>query len=294
MQSVRPMRPGRRRLSAPWGRPLCLAAIGTLLWTIWTIAAAAGPLAPTFPGAVSQGAMVIGRVAPDSRVVYAGRELRVTDYGTVVFGIGRDAQGPARVQITPPGQPTETVSIRVTPRDWPIERVDGVPPKTVSPPAAIARRIAREQASVAATRQTSDDGLGFAEDFIWPVKGRVSGRFGNQRIYNGTPGSAHSGMDIAAATGTPVVAPAAGVVTFAEPDLYLTGGTLLIDHGHGIGSNFLHLSRLDVGVGEHVAQGQVIGEVGATGRATGPHLHWGMTWYATRIDPLLVLERSRR
>ena len=120
------------------------------------------------------------------------------------------------------------------------------------------------------------------------MQGRISGRFGNQRIYNGTPGAAHSGMDIAAPGGTPVKAPAAGVVTLAD-ELYITGGTILLDHGHGVSSNFLHLSRMDVQVGDEVAQGQVLGAVGATGRATGPHLHWGMNWFEVRIDPLLVL-----
>ena len=124
------------------------------------------------------------------------------------------------------------------------------------------------------------------------MQGRISGRFGNQRVYNGTPKSPHSGMDIAAPKGTPVRAPADGVITFVAPDLYLTGGTVLLDHGHGISSNFLHLSRIDVKVGDVVKQGDVIGAVGATGRATGPHLHWGMSWFDVRIDPLLVLERG--
>ena len=124
------------------------------------------------------------------------------------------------------------------------------------------------------------------------VQGRISGRFGNQRVYDGTPKAPHSGMDIAAATGTPVKAPADGVVTFVNPDLYLTGGTVVLDHGHGISSNFLHLSRIDVKPGDVVKQGDIIGAVGATGRATGPHLHWGMNWFDVRIDPLLVLERK--
>ncbi|MFC0336850.1 Peptidase family M23 [Kushneria avicenniae] len=245
-----------------------------------------------FPEHVQQGSMVIGRVPPGSQVVHAGRTLGVTDYGTVVFGIGRDATGNSEVSVTPPGEPARTVDIRVTPRDFPVERINGVPPKTVSPPPEIAERIRREQAGVSQARTRDERITDFTEDFIWPVKGRISGRFGNQRIYNGTPGSAHSGMDIAAATGTPVKAPAGGIVTFANPDLYLTGGTVLIDHGYGISSNFLHLSKLDVKVGDRVAQGDVIGEVGATGRATGPHLHWGMNWFDTRIDPLLVLERQ--
>jgi len=155
----------------------------------------------------------------------------------------------------------------------------------------VAARIAREAARVREARLLDDARADFARAFIWPVQGRISGRFGNQRIYNGKPGSPHSGMDIAAPTGTPVKAPAAGVVTLADPDLYLTGGTLLIDHGHGISSNFLHLSRLDVKPGDRVEQGQVVGAVGATGRASGPHLHWGMNWFEVRIDPLLVLER---
>lgn len=244
------------------------------------------------PAQVQQGAMVIGRVPPGSRIVYDGRRLDVTDYGTIVFGIGRDAQGQAKVSVTPPGGAEHTVAVTIRDRDWPIERVNGVPPKTVSPPPAVAERIARERKQVTRARATSNDGLGFAQHFIWPVKGRISGRFGNQRVYNGNPGSAHSGMDIAAARGTQVKSPAAGTVVLAEPDLYFTGGTILIDHGYGIGSNFLHLSRLDVAVGDEVEQGEVIGAVGATGRATGPHLHWGMTWYSTRIDPLLVLERE--
>ncbi|MES1946535.1 peptidase [Salinisphaera sp. C84B14] len=244
------------------------------------------------PAHVQQGELVYARVPSGSRVSYEGRALDVTDYGTAVFGIGRDAAGVARLHVTPPGQAERVVEIEIRPRDWPIERINGVPPKTVSPPPEIARRIAREQKKVAAARADSSHGLGFAEHFVWPVRGRISGRFGNQRVYNGTPGSAHSGMDIAVPTGTPVKAPASGTVVLAEPDLYLTGGTVLIDHGYGVGSNFLHLSKLDVAVGDQVKQGEIIGEVGATGRATGPHLHWGMTWFSTRIDPLLVLQRG--
>jgi len=244
-----------------------------------------------FPTSVPQGSMVLGKVPPGSRVEYAGRSLRSTGYGTVVFGIGRDEVGPVQVTVIgPDGRRTEA-SIAVSTRDWPVQRVDGVPPKTVDPPPEIAERIRREQAQVTAARARDDDRADFAQRFIWPVQGRISGRFGNQRVYNGKPGSPHSGMDIAAPNGTPVKAPAAGVVTFAGPDLYLTGGTLLLDHGFGISSNFLHLSRIDVKVGDRVEQGQVIGAVGATGRATGPHLHWGMNWFDVRVDPLLVLER---
>lgn len=250
----------------------------------------AGAVKVVFPGSVEQGSLVIGKVPVGSRVRHSGRDLLVTPYGTVVFGIARDAADTTTVEVTPPAGAPTTATILITPRDWPIERVNGVPPSTVKPAPALAARIAREQALVTAARKREDARTDFTQAFIWPVEGRISGRFGNQRVYNGTPGSAHSGMDIAVPTGTPVKAPAAGVVTFAD-DLYLTGGTVLLDHGHGVSSNFLHLSRMDVAVGDRVEQGQVIAAVGATGRATGPHLHWGMNWLDVRVDPLLVLER---
>ena len=244
-----------------------------------------------FPASVSQGGLVLGKVPPGSKVRYAGRDLRVSGYGTVVLGVGRDEPGPLRIEIVRPDGIRDAAQIAVTARDWPLEHVNGVPPKTVNPPPDIAARIKREQALVTAARARDDDRTDFVKPFAWPVQGRISGRFGNGRVYNGQPGAGHSGMDIAAPAGTPVKAPAAGVVTFAAPDLYLTGGTLLLDHGFGISSNFLHLSRIDVKVGDRVEQGQVIAAVGATGRATGPHLHWGMNWFDVRIDPLLVLER---
>lgn len=257
-----------------------------------TLRNAADVLGIVFPTSVSQGAMVIGKVPAGSVVRHAERNLLVTPYGIVVFGVGRDETGPLQVSVQVPNAPAQTISISVTTRDWPIENINGVPPSTVNPPKAIAERIAREQARVSAARTRDDARTGFAQVFIWPVKGRISGRFGNQRVYNGTPKSAHSGMDIAVPTGTPVQAPADGVITFADPGLYITGGTVILDHGHGISSNFLHLSRIDAKVGDNIKQGDVIAAVGATGRATGPHLHWGMSWFDVRIDPLLVLERK--
>ncbi len=268
-----------------------LLALALLAASLPRPAAAQADDRVVFPASAPQGAMVLGKVPPGSRVEYAGRTLRTTGYGTVVFGIGRDEAGPVAVTVVRPDGSRSEASIAVSARDWPVQRVDGVPPKTVDPPPEIAERIRREQAQVVAARARDDDRADFAQRFAWPLQGRVSGRFGNQRVYNGKPGSPHSGMDIAAPTGTAVRAPAAGVVTFAAPDLYLTGGTVLLDHGFGISSNFLHLSRIDVKVGDRIAQGQTIGAVGATGRATGPHLHWGMNWFDVRIDPLLVLER---
>ncbi len=247
----------------------------------------------TLPASVQQGTLVIGHTRADAQVDYAGRRVRVAPDGAFAFGVGRDATGPLVVRIAFADGATAEHRITVTPRDWPVEQIDGVPPDTVNPPPEIAARIEREQASVAAARTRDDAREDFTQTFIWPVEGRISGRFGNQRVYNGTPKSPHSGMDIAAAQGTPVKAPAAGIVTFADPALYLTGGTVVIDHGAGVSSNFLHLSRIDVQVGDRVEQGQVFAAVGATGRATGPHLHWGMNWFDVRIDPLLVLPTAK-
>jgi biotin carboxyl carrier protein len=254
--------------------------------------------ATVLPASASQGALVIGSTHPAAIVIVDGRNVRVAPDGSFVFGIGRDASGEVVVSVRQPGTGMIEHRIAVIPRDWPIERIAGVPSATVNPPPAIAARIAREQAQVVAARARDDAREDYAHPFIWPVQGRISGRFGNQRIYmlpdgSGSPKSPHSGMDIAVPQGTPVKAPAAGLVTFAAPDLYLTGGTVLLDHGHGVSSNFLHLSRLDVKVGDRVEQGQVIGAVGMTGRASGPHLHWGMNWFDVRVDPLLVLEHGK-
>ena len=250
-----------------------------------------------FPTSVSQGALVIGTLPPGAHARYAGRDLSVTPDNHVVFGVGRDETGPIAVDIAERDGRHDRIEIVVTPRDWPVERIEGVPPATVEPPPDIALRIKKEQARVVAARQRDDARDDFLETFAWPVEGRISGRFGSQRVYvvNGkdVPKSPHPGMDIAVPQGTPVKAPASGVVTFADAGLYLTGGTVLIDHGRGVSSNFLHMSRIDVKVGDHVEQGQVIGAVGMTGRATGPHLHWGMNWFDVRLDPLLLVEPPR-
>ena len=239
---------------------------------------------------VPQGGLLVGQVPKGSRLQFDGRAIRVDADGRFVVGVARTQNEPLKLAVDLPDGRRADVEVAVVARTFPLERVDGVPEDTVNPPPEIAERIAREQAEVDAARRRDDDRDDYDAHFIWPVQGRISGVFGSQRIYNGTPKSAHSGLDIAAAQGTAVQAPAGGIVTFANPDLYLTGGTVLIDHGHGVSSNFLHLSRIDVAVGEHIEQGQVIGLVGKTGRATGPHMHWGMNWFGVRVDPQLLVD----
>jgi murein DD-endopeptidase MepM/ murein hydrolase activator NlpD len=262
---------------------------GLLAPALWIVLMAQALAADReLPSSLSQGQLAIARVAPGTQVSLDGRALRVTAQGHFVFGVSRDAKHDAELQLRAPDGTSERVSIPVVARDWPIERVNGVPEQTVNPPPQIAARIAREQAAVAAARQRDDARADFSNGFVWPLSGRISGRFGRQRIYNGTPKSPHSGTDIAAPNGTAVMAPAAGLVTLAEDSLYLTGGTVLLDHGHGVTSVFLHLSRIDVQPGQRLEQGDLLGAVGATGRATGPHLHWGLNWFDLRLDPELI------
>jgi murein DD-endopeptidase MepM/ murein hydrolase activator NlpD len=264
--------------------PLCLLA----LLACATGVAVGRPLSLALPPQVKQGALVVGQSAPEAEIWLGERRLRVDQAGRFVFGVGRDQTTPLEVRWRQPNGSIDTMAIAVERREWRTERVDGVPQATVTPPPAIAERIAREQATVAAARLRDDDRSDFAHPFSWPTRGRISGVFGSQRIYNGEPRSPHSGLDVAAASGTPLRAPAAGVVSLAESDLYLTGGTVLIDHGHGVSSVFLHLSRIDVSVGQRIEQGDVFGAVGATGRATGPHMHWGLNWFDVRLDPALL------
>ena len=249
---------------------------------------AAQASAASLPQTVSQGGLVIASLPVGTHASLGSRKLRVGADGVVVFGAGRDQRSPLTVQLDYPDGHRESWHLTVTPRAWPIERVNGVPPQTVNPSPPILARIIREQNAIAAARVRDDNREDFLHSFIWPVHGRISGRFGNRRIYNGQAAAPHSGMDIAVPVGTPVLATADGIVTFAQPDLYLTGGTLMVDHGFGLSSNYFHLSQLNVHVGDRVKQGQVIALSGKSGRVTGPHLHWGFNWFATKLDPLLM------
>lgn len=241
------------------------------------------------PRHVQQGELVIGHAPAGARIEFDGRELRVGADGTFVLGLQRDAPASVPLQVRFPDGSATTETLHVAQRKYRIERVDGLPQKTVTPDPETAARIEREQAAVVEARKRDDEREDFTSGFSLPVAdARVSGVYGSQRIDNGTPKAPHMGLDLAVPTGTPVHAPAAGIVTFAEPGLVLTGGTVLIDHGFGLTSSFLHMSRLDVKVGDRVERGKVIGAAGATGRASGPHVHWGFNWFDVRLDPALL------
>ncbi|AVP97493.1 peptidase M23 [Ahniella affigens] len=240
------------------------------------------------PDTAEAGSLVIGRTDANAVVRIGDRTIRVTDDGTFVFGVGPEAPAEVVVMITRPGATAEPYRIKVPARDYAIERVNGLPQQTVTPDPKTEARIAAEQARVTKARERDDARTSWLGGFEWPAKGRISGVYGSQRILNGVPKNPHYGVDLAAKSGTPIRAPQAGVVSFAETGLVLTGGTVIVDHGHGVSSVFVHMSRLDVKVGDAIAQGQVLGAVGMTGRATGPHLHWGMNWFGVRLDPQLI------
>ena len=247
--------------------------------------------AKDFKSHLTPGGFYIGQVMPDSRVLFQNREIRVNSKGRFIIGFGRDDTLQQSYKVVTPGGRETEVSLELKPRDYRVSSLTGIARKYVSPKPEVLTRIKREATQIREARNIDSDREEFWEGFSWPVKGRISGVYGSQRIYNGKPGRPHYGLDIAVPVGTPVKAPAAGMVRLAEPDLYYSGGTIVIDHGHGLTSSFLHLSEVSVEVGQPVERSDIIGEVGATGRVTGPHLDWRYNWFDKRLDPaLLTLE----
>ncbi|MEH3104007.1 MAG: M23 family metallopeptidase [Sphingomonas phyllosphaerae] len=241
------------------------------------------------PDGLRQGALVLGTApAGTTRLTLDGAPVAVAPDDRFVIAFDRDARPQALLTATLADGTTQTATLTIAPGDWRIERLQTLR-KIPVPSAEFAAKRSGELAQIVAARATDSEADGWRQRFVWPAQGRISGLFGAQRIYAGEPGSYHGGVDVAKPEGAEVVAPADGVVTLAaDPPFTLEGRLLILDHGHGVTSAFLHLSRIDVRVGARVRQGQPLGLVGRTGRATGPHLHWAMTWNGARIDPLLV------
>ena len=261
-------------------RSVTLGILGFL--TLLTLSAQAVEI---HHGEWKQGSVLRGSATPGTRLELDGQPVRVSDDGRFVIGLGRDAGSPAILKEFPPEGDPKTLEFEVVLRDYQIQRIEGVPQRTVTPdPEQLAR--AREEAALArAAREKDLPRTDFAQQFQWPLVGIVTGVYGSQRIYNGEPRSPHYGVDIASPTGTPVLAPASGVVTLVHENMFFSGGTLIVDHGHGLSSTFIHLSKILVKEGDEVKKAQPIAEVGATGRATGPHLDWRMNWFDRRVDP---------
>jgi murein DD-endopeptidase MepM/ murein hydrolase activator NlpD len=192
--------------------------------------------------------------------------------------------------IDMPNGSSEARTINVEPRKYRVQRINGLPNNMINPPKKVLERIIIENKKIKKVRMRDSNFSFWKSGFVWPAKGRISGVYGSQRILNGRPKQPHYGIDIAAPRGSLVVAPTGGVVALAEPDLYYSGGTIIIDHGHGLTSAFLHMDKLFVVVGDVVSQSQLIGTIGSTGRSTGPHLDWRINWFEKRIDPSLLVE----
>jgi murein DD-endopeptidase MepM/ murein hydrolase activator NlpD len=234
-----------------------------------------------------QGALVVGRVVLGTKVWVEENPVRVTE-GLFAFGIGRDDTKTVLVRALFPDGGSKTRHVKPLLRKYDIQSIKGLPEELVTPPKDVEERIARENALVGEARSHDTDEIWFSEKFDWPASGPISGVFGSQRILNGEPKAPHNGVDIAAGEGAPVRAPVDSIVALAEPDFYLTGGTVVLDHGHGVSTTYLHMSRLDTKVGDRLKRGDQFGAVGHKGRATGPHLHWAMNWFQVRLDPSLV------
>jgi murein DD-endopeptidase MepM/ murein hydrolase activator NlpD len=236
-------------------------------------------------GDAIQGGLIFGHTEPGAKVMFNGEQARVSSDGLFLIGFDRDAPPAATLLVSLIDGSSRNIEFEVARREYDIQRIDGLPPAQVTPPPEVLERIRDDGRQVRAARNRDDDRQDFANGFKWPAHGPISGVYGSQRVLNGEARRPHYGVDVAAAEGAPVLAPAAGIVTLAHPDMYFSGGTLIIDHGHGLSSSFLHLSRIDVEVGQSVAAGQQVAAVGATGRVTGAHLDWRMNLGAARIDP---------
>lgn len=241
-------------------------------------------------GNLTQGALVVGRTEPGAEVVLDDRPVRVTKTGVFLIGFGRDASDQANLLVTYSDGSQTKRQLKVTKRDYRVQAVEGLPQRKVAPLPSDQKRIRAEAQLVQQARRRDDPRPDFLSGFIWPVRGRITGIYGSQRILNDVPRRPHYGVDIAAPAGTPVVAPANGSVTLVHEDMFFSGGTLILNHGHGLSSAFLHLNHILVRSGQAVMQGEVIAEVGATGRVTGAHLDWRINLFETRLDPALVVE----
>jgi Peptidase family M23 len=236
-------------------------------------------------GKFEQGGLVMGRAEPGAHVFLAGKPVKTGPDGVFVLGFGRDAGPSVQLTIVHAGGTTEQRMLAIAARSYDIQHIDGLDQNMVTPDPATDARIKAEQQMAKTARSEFSDLQAFLGPFVWPAKGPISGVYGSQRILNGEPKAPHFGTDIAAPEGSPVVAPADGIVRLAERDFYLTGGTVILDHGHGVFTSYLHLRAVSARPGQHLKQGEILGEVGMTGRATGPHLHWGLNWGEIRLDP---------
>ena len=242
-----------------------------------------------FNGKFIQGHFIIGKTDPKSKIIIDKKEVKVSKDGFFVFGIDRDRK--FDILITKiNNNKKEKIIKKIFKRKYKIQRIDGLPENKVTPPEEVYKRIKKENNAIGEARAINSNLVFFKEKFIMPVEGIITGVYGSQRILNGKPRWPHYGIDIAANQGTMILSSGTGMVTMAEDDLYYTGGTIIMDHGHGISTIYSHLENVMVSVGDKINKGDVIGTVGSTGRSTGPHLDFRINWFQTRLDPMSVLK----
>jgi murein DD-endopeptidase MepM/ murein hydrolase activator NlpD len=240
-------------------------------------------------GEFTQGGLVEGRTEPTAKLRFLDRDVRIGPQGRFLIGFGRDFPATTVLTVAYSDGTSERRTLKIARRQYAVQKIDGLPPKMVTPSEEDLVRIRREAAEIARVRRLDTPEPMFASGVTWPVVGIVTGVYGSQRILNGEPRRPHFGIDIAAPQGTPVMAASDGIVALAEKDLYFTGGTVLLDHGHGLTSVYSHLATVTVKVGQPIKRGQVLGTVGSTGRSTGAHLDWRINWFKQRLDPALLV-----
>ncbi len=241
-----------------------------------------------FKGKFLQGHYIVGQTDPSAQIIIGKKEVKVSNDGYFVFGIDRDRKFDLTITKIQDGK-KEKIIKKVLKRKYNIQRIDGLEESKVTPPESVYKRIKEENNKIGKARAINSSLPFFKNQFIMPVEGIISGVYGSQRILNGKPRWPHYGIDIAAKQGTMIKSSGSGVVTMAEDDLYYTGGTIIMDHGHGISTIYSHLESVMVSVGDKINQGDIIGTVGSTGRSTGPHLDFRLNWFQTRLDPMSVL-----
>lgn len=242
-----------------------------------------------FSGEMTQGGLVLGKVDQGVRVFYGDRPLQIDPEGYFIVGFSKDAAAKQLLSFLYPDGTESLKTLNLRQRNYRTERIDGIRKQMMEPSPAELIQIQGEAQQVEKARQANLPLSFFRQSFIWPVHGRLTGIYGSQRILNGEPRRPHYGVDIAAPRGTKVKAPAGGIATLVHDGMFFSGKTLIIDHGHGLSSTFLHLSRIHVKQGEKIVQGQTIADVGASGRVTGPHLDWRINWFDQRLDPALLV-----
>jgi murein DD-endopeptidase MepM/ murein hydrolase activator NlpD len=241
-------------------------------------------------GEVKQGGLIVGKALPSDTVTLNGKVLTVSANGDYVFGFSRDDKKNYQLVVTSVNGDRVTKTLVPEKREYKIQRIEGIKKSIMQPNPTAVSRSKKDSVQVKAARKIGSSLDYFAQGFIPPIKGIITGVYGSQRVYNGVPKSPHFGLDYAGNTGDPVKAPASGTVLLWEPDMFYSGGTMIIDHGHGVSSTFLHLSDAYIKKGDKVTQEQIVAAVGKSGRATGPHLDWRINWFDVRIDPALVLK----